>query len=105
MFFLNYNLTYLLFLSKVEIGFYSLKQKIAFQLELDYHNGLRSASDTKSITFRPGPSLKNQLVTKDTIDQLVSHALANRAEGWRFLKFFVKYVDEYIKQLENLVAE
>jgi len=87
------------------IGFYSLKQKIAFQLDVDYHNGLRRASDTDSITFRPGPSLKNWLVTKDTIDQLVSHALANRAEGWRFLKFFVKSVDEYIKQLENLVAE
>ena len=87
------------------IGFYSLKQKIAFQLDVDYHNGLRSASHKDSTTFRPGPSLKKELVTKETIDQLVSHALANRAEGWRFLKFFVKYVDEYIRQLENLVAE
>ena len=80
------------------VGFHSLKQKFAFQVGIDFHHGLRAASNITSIEYTPGPSLHRNLVTKETIGQLASHALANHGEGWRFLKVFVRNVDEYIKE-------
>ena len=87
------------------VGFHSIKQKFAFQIGVDFHHGLRAASTNTSIEYMPGPSLHRNLVTRETLNQLVSHALANHGEGWRFLKVFVRTVDEYIKELENLVVD
>ena len=53
----------------------------------------------------PGPNLNRNLVTKETIHQLVSHILANKVDGWQFLKTFVRNVDAFITELEHLVTE
>ena len=55
--------------------------------------------------FKLGPSLKRNLVTEENINQLVSHTLASRRDGWQFLKAFVRNVDAYITELENLVVD
>ena len=57
------------------------------------------------IEFMPGPNLNRNLVTKETIHQLVSHILANKVDGWQFLKTFVRNVDAFITELEHLVTE
>ena len=80
-----------------------MKKKFAFQLSVDFHNGLRAASKCSSIHFKPGPCVNHNLVTKDSLDQLVSHILANHGDGWQFVRILVKNVDAYINELENLV--
>ena len=85
------------------IEFHSVKQKLAFAITVDYHNGLRAASNIKSIDFKPGPSLNKNLVTRDSLDQLISHILANNGDGWQFIRILVKNVDAYVRELENLV--
>ena len=85
------------------IEFHSVKQKLAFAITVDYHNGLRAASNPNSIDFKPGPSLNKNLVTRDSLDQLISHILANNGDGWQFIRILVKNVDAYVRELENLV--
>ena len=93
----------LFYVSKQVItGFHSVKQKFSFQVGIDFHHGLRAATNTNSIEYTPGPTLHRNLVTKEILDQLVSHILANNIEGWRFLKAFVKNIDAYITELENI---
>ena len=48
--------------------------------------------------------MKRSLVTEDTIKQLINHTLANNRDSWQFLKAFVKTLDTYITELENLVV-
>ena len=89
------------------VGFHSLKQKFAFQICIDFHQGLRAATNVNggAITFKHGPSVNRNLVTEDTINQLVSHTLASHGDSWTFLKAFVRTVDTYITELENLVVD
>ena len=84
------------------VGFHSIKQKFAFQLCIDFQQGLRAAAHG-GVTFKHGPSLNRNLVTEETIKQLVDHT--NHRDGWPFLKSFVKNVDTYILELEKLVVD
>ena len=86
----------------MKIGFLSLKQKFAFRICIDFRRGLTAA--TNSIAFENGPCVKRSLVTEDTIKQLINHTLANNRDSWQFLKAFVKTLDTYITELENLVV-
>ena len=90
---------------QVMVGFQSVKQKFAFQVAIDFHHGLRAATSADSIEYTLGPSLRCNLFTKETLDELVSHTLANNLENWKFLKTLVKNIDAYITELENLVAD
>ena len=90
---------------QVMVGFQSVKQKFAFQVGINFHHGLRAATNADSIEYKAGPSLRRNLFTKETLDELVSHILANNIEGWKFLKTLVKNIDAYITELENLVTD
>ena len=72
---------------------------------MDFQHGLRAVSneDGSGIEFKQGPCINPNLVTEETIKQIV--ACTNRRKPWQFLKLFVKNVDAYIDELENLVVE